>query len=105
LQQALADPDCHIEAAAKLVQADPLLAARTVAIANSVAFNRSGNEITSVRNAVQRLGVRTLQSVVASLIVRQLGSTITDPLLQARPTSCGNIRPTWRRWRRSLRAA
>jgi len=84
LQQALADPDCHIEAAAKLVQADPLLAARTVAIANSVAFNRSGNEITSVRNAVQRLGVRTLQSVVASLIVRQLGSTISDPLLQAK---------------------
>ena len=84
LQEALADPDCHIEAAAKLVQADPLLAARTVAIANSVAFNRSGNEITSVRNAVQRLGVRTLQSVVASLSVRQLGSTITDPVLQAK---------------------
>lgn len=84
LQQALADPDCHIEAAVKLVQADPLLAARTVAIANSAAFNRSGNDITNVRNAVQRLGVRTLQSVVASLIVRQLGSTITDPLLKAK---------------------
>ena len=28
--QALADPDCHIEAAAKLVQADPLLAAAGV---------------------------------------------------------------------------
>ena len=84
LQQALADPDCHIEAAARLVQAEPLLAARTVAIANSAAFNRNGIEITSVRNAVQRLGVRTLQSVVASLIVRQLGSTITDPVLQAK---------------------
>jgi len=84
LQQALADPDCHIEAAVKLVQADPLLAARTVAIANSAAYNRSGNDITNVRSAVQRLGVRTLQSVVASLIVRQLGSTITDPLLKAK---------------------
>lgn len=84
LQQALADPDCHIEAAVRLVQADPLLAARTVAIANSAAYNRSGNDITNVRSAVQRLGVRTLQSVVASLIVRQLGSTITDPQLKAK---------------------
>lgn len=84
LQQALGDPDCHAEAAAKLVQANPLLAARTVAIANSAAYNRSGNEITSVRMAVQRLGVRTLQSLVAALIVRQLGSAITDPLLKAK---------------------
>ncbi|WP_256077851.1 HDOD domain-containing protein [Massilia sp. YIM B04103] len=83
LQQALSDPDCHTDTAAKLVQADPLLAARTVAIANSVAYNRSGNEIAGVRQAVQRLGVRTLQSLVAALIVRQLGSQIKDPGLQA----------------------
>lgn len=83
LQKALSDPDCHIEAAARLIQADPLLAARTVAIANSVAYNRSGNQISSVRSAVQRLGVRTLQSLVAALIVRQLGSQITDPAIKA----------------------
>ncbi|MES2259801.1 MAG: HDOD domain-containing protein [Pseudomonadota bacterium] len=84
LQQALGDPDCHTEAAARLVQADPLLAARTVAIANSVAYNRSGSEISSVRSAVQRLGVRTLQSLVATLIVRQLGSQSADPAVQAK---------------------
>ena len=84
LQQALSDPDCHIDAAAKLVQANPLLAARTVAIANSVAYNRSGNEISSVRAAVQRMGVRTLQSLVAALIVRQIGSAITDPPTKAK---------------------
>ncbi|SFM31848.1 HDOD domain-containing protein [Rugamonas rubra] len=84
LQQALNDPDCHSEAAVKLIQADPLLSARAVAIANSVAYNRSGNEITNVRSAVQRLGVRTLQSLVAALIVRQIGSQITDPGLRAK---------------------
>ncbi|SFV06408.1 HDOD domain-containing protein [Pseudoduganella namucuonensis] len=84
LQQALNDPDCHADTAVKLIQADPLLAARTVAIANSVAYNRSGTEISGVRSAVQRLGVRTLQSLVASLIVRQLGSKLTDPDLQAK---------------------
>src|SRR5471030_2160922 len=84
LQQALSDPDCHVEAAARLIQADPLLAARSVAIANSVAYNRSGTEISSVRAAVQRLGVRTLQSLVAALIVRQIGSQVTDPVLKAK---------------------
>ncbi|HEX8606908.1 MAG TPA: HDOD domain-containing protein [Pseudoduganella sp.] len=84
LQQALADPDCHVELAARLVGADPLLAARTVAIANSIAFNRSGTPISSVRAAVQRLGVRTLQSLVAALIVRQLGSAPADAGLRAK---------------------
>ena len=84
LQQTLNDPNCHIDAAARLVQADPLLAARTVAIANSVAYNRSGNEISSVRGALQRTGMRTLQSLVAAQIVRQIGGGIHDPILKAK---------------------
>ncbi len=82
IQQALNDPDCHMELAAKLVMTEPLLAARTVAIANSVAYNRSGSEITNVRAAVMRLGFRTLQSLVAAVVVRQIGSTIASPELR-----------------------
>jgi len=84
LQLALNDPECHVDTASRLVQSDPLLAARTVAIANAVAYNRSGNDILNVRAAVQRIGMRTLQSLVAALIVRQLGSSITDPALRAK---------------------
>ena len=84
LQRALNDPECHVEVAAKLVQSEPLLAARTVAIANSVAYNRSGNEITNVRNAVQRVGFRTLNALAAAVIVRQLDSKITQPALRAK---------------------
>jgi len=84
LQQALGDPDCHVEEAARLVQAEPLLAARTVAIANSAAYNRAGNDVTNVRAAVQRVGFRTLGALAASVIVRQLASGITDPLLRAK---------------------
>lgn len=84
LQRALNDPDCHAEAAARLVQAEPLLAARTVAIANSVAYNRSGSEITNVRSAVQRVGFRTLNALAAAVIVRQLDSKITQPALRAK---------------------
>lgn len=86
LQRALNDPDCHVEMAAKLVQSEPLLAARTVAIANSAAYKRSGAEISNVRGAVQRVGFRTLNALVAAVIVRQLDSKIRDPGLRAMST-------------------
>jgi len=82
LQRALGEPDCHIDAAARLVQAEPLLAARTVAIANSVAYNRTGTDVTNVRAAVQRVGFRTLGALATSVIVRQLASEIRDPGLR-----------------------
>jgi HD-like signal output (HDOD) protein len=84
LQHALSDPGCHVEDAARLVQAEPLLAARTVAIANAAAYNRAGNDVTNVRAAVQRVGFRTLGALAASVIVRQLASEITDPLLRSK---------------------
>ena len=57
LQLALDDPDCHIEDAIKLVLGEPQLAARTVALANSVVYNRnSAAPITNVRTAVMRIG-------------------------------------------------
>jgi HD-like signal output (HDOD) protein len=74
IKQALDDPDASLAAVAKLVLAEPLLSARTVAIANSAAYNRSGTEISNVTTAVMRLGVRTLGSLTATLIVQQLSS-------------------------------
>ncbi|WP_050465805.1 HDOD domain-containing protein [Herbaspirillum autotrophicum] len=79
LQEVLNDPDCHLEAAAKLVMAEPLLSARTVALANSAAYNRSGGEINNVRTAVMRLGFKTLNAITSAVIVRQLGRNISDP--------------------------
>jgi HD-like signal output (HDOD) protein len=84
LQRALSDPELHADDAARLVQAEPLLAARTVAIANSVAYNRSGQAVTNVRSAVQRVGFRTLNALAAAVIVRQLDSKITDLALRAK---------------------
>jgi HD-like signal output (HDOD) protein len=84
LQRALGDPELHADDAARLVQAEPLLAARTVAIANSAAYNRSGKDVTNVRAAVQRVGFRTLNALAAAVIVRQLDSKITEPALRAK---------------------
>lgn len=83
LQQALNQPDCHLEDAIRLVLGEPQLAARTVALANSSAFN-AGQPITNVRAAVTRIGYRNLQMLVASLAVRQFGSRIQDPVLRAK---------------------
>jgi HD-like signal output (HDOD) protein len=83
LQQALNEPDCHLEDAIRLVLGEPQLAARTVALANSSAFN-AGQPITNVRAAVTRIGYRNLQMLVASLAVRQFGSRIQDPSLRAK---------------------
>lgn len=84
LQLALGDPECHTEEAIRLVLGEPLLAARTVALANSAVFNRAGGApVTSVRMAVLRLGYRNLYTLVAAMVVRQFGSKIRDPKLRA----------------------
>ena len=85
LQLALDDPDCHIDEAIRLVLAEPQLAARTVAVANTPAFGgSSAMPVTNVRAAVARIGYRRLQALVASLVVRQFGNRINDPDLRAK---------------------
>lgn len=79
VQRALDDPDCHAETAARLVQADPLLSARVVAVANSAAFNRSGRAITDVRVSVVRLGFRMVRSLATALLMRQMAGSSAEP--------------------------
>ncbi|MFZ6673805.1 HDOD domain-containing protein [Undibacterium sp. Xuan67W] len=83
IQQALDAPDCSTDTAAKLVMNEPLLSARVVAIANSVAYNR-GNDVTNVKSAIARLGFRTLRSIVATLVVRQLAGASKNPETRAK---------------------
>jgi len=82
VKRLLDDPDAHLADATKLVLADPLFSARTVAIANSAAYNRSGTKIMNVTTAVMRLGFGTLRSLAASLIVRQMNNGLTDPIIR-----------------------
>lgn len=83
IRRALDDPNCSAEQAAKLIQAEPLLAARVVAVANSVAYNRSGREIADLRQAVARLGFATLRSLAMSVLVRQMSGQPAAPALKA----------------------
>ncbi len=82
VQRALDNPDCHIDTAAKLVQAEPVLAARVVAIANSAVYNRAGREISDVKVAVTRLGFRTVRSLATAMVTRQMSGASPDPAQQ-----------------------
>jgi HD-like signal output (HDOD) protein len=75
---ALDDPEIHMDAAARLVQAEPLLAARVVAVANSVAFNRSGRPVADVRTAVARLGFQLVRALATAVVMRQMAGASTD---------------------------
>jgi HD-like signal output (HDOD) protein len=78
LRQALEDPDCPVDKAARLIQAEPLLSAKVIAIANSVVYNRSGREITDVRESVARLGFNTVRSLAMALVTRQMAGVPAD---------------------------
>jgi len=72
VREVLDDPDCASETAARLIQAEPLLAARIVAVANSATFNRSGRVITDVRTAVTLIGFKTVRTLATAMVVRQM---------------------------------
>ncbi|MFA9218115.1 MAG: HDOD domain-containing protein [Sphingomonadaceae bacterium] len=91
VQLALDDPDCPMDQAISLVLAEPLLAARTVAIANSAMFNRAGAQpITNVRTAITRIGYHNLFALAAAMVVRQFGSKITHPDVRAKAEQLWN---------------
>lgn len=79
IKQTLDDPNCHLDAAGKLLEAEPLLAAQVISIANSVAYNPSGREITELRTATARLGFRTLRTMAMAFVTRQMAGSHSTP--------------------------
>lgn len=83
VRKALDDPDCNIDALARLIKAEPLISARVVAVANSSAFNRAGRVITDVRAALALIGLRTLRALAMAIVARQLAGTPESPAQRA----------------------
>lgn len=80
---ALDDPDLHVAKAAQLIQAEPLLAARVVALANSVAFNRNGARVADVRTGVSRLGLKFVRALATAVVMRQMAGSIHSPVFRS----------------------
>jgi len=57
---------------AQAVRGEPLLSARVVSMANSVAVNPSGKSVTDLKSAVLMIGHNSVRSLAASLAIAQI---------------------------------
>src|SRR3984885_6277775 len=73
VRQVLADESASAEKVARVVGADPVLAARLLNLANSVALLGTARPATDLRTAVSRVGLNTVRSTTHAHAVRVLG--------------------------------
>ncbi len=66
------DPDSSLGEIAKVVSAEPVLSARLVRMANTVAMNPYGRTVDSVNAAVQRVGLAAVRSLAFSVAAEQM---------------------------------
>ena len=72
VRTALKDPNLSVEQLAKLVGAEPLMSAKIIRMANSVALNPSGREIADVKSAIIRVGMEAVRTVSFAVAMEQL---------------------------------
>jgi len=70
--EALDNPDLDLGRMSTMVSAEPLLAARTVALANSAWYNPSGRVVTDVPKALVRIGFGKLRALAMAVAAEQL---------------------------------
>ncbi|MEO8409641.1 MAG: HDOD domain-containing protein [Propionivibrio sp.] len=70
--KAVENPDLGMASLAKIVVAEPLLSAKVIRLANSVALNPANQTIRDVRQAVLRVGMDPIKSLAMVLIMDQL---------------------------------
>lgn len=72
IRDTLSNPDADVARVAQVVSGEPLLAARLVHLANSIAFNPGGRKIADVRSAVTRVGFNTVRTTAAAIALEQV---------------------------------
>lgn len=72
VRAALKDPNLSVEQLAKLIGAEPLMSAKIIRMANSVALNPSGREIADVKSAIVRVGMEAVRTVSFAVAMEQL---------------------------------
>jgi HD-like signal output (HDOD) protein len=72
VRMALGKKDLSNAELARVVGSEPLLSARVVALANSVALNPNGKEVSDLKNAVMMVGQSSVRSLAVSLAMDQI---------------------------------
>lgn len=72
VQRVLADENVSPDRVVKVISTEPVLAAQVLLMANSVALNPSGKQVSDLRTAVARIGLNTVRTATIAFAVRQL---------------------------------
>jgi len=72
LRKVLQDPNLNLAEIIKAISVEPLVSAKLLHLANSVAFNPAGHEVVDLKSAIIRLGLNTVQSTAIAIVMTQL---------------------------------
>jgi HD-like signal output (HDOD) protein len=72
VRSALKDPNLNVDQLSKLVGAEPLMSAKIIRMANSVALNPMGREVADVKSAIVRVGMEAVRTVSFAVAMEQL---------------------------------
>lgn len=72
LRDILNDPDRGLADVADYIAMEPLISAKIIHLANSVAYNPMGNEVKTLLAAVSRVGLNAVRSTAMSIAMNQL---------------------------------
>lgn len=72
LRKALHDPEISITNLAQVISTEPLISAKLLHLANSAAFNSSGQQILDLKSAIIRLGLNAVHTASLSIVMTQL---------------------------------
>lgn len=82
INQAVQDENLDLQKIADIIQADPMISARAVQVANSAMYAGS-QPVQTIKRAVQRIGLRAMRAIVMSVALRNLYSP-ESPLIKKR---------------------
>ncbi|MCL2021568.1 MAG: HDOD domain-containing protein [Betaproteobacteria bacterium] len=72
VRTALKNPNLNVEQLARLVSIEPLMSAKIIRMANSVALNVSGRPVADVKNAIVRVGMEAVRTISFAVAMEQL---------------------------------
>ena len=76
------DPNSSIDDIVTVVRAEPVLSAKVIRMANAMLLNPYGAQITSVTNAVKRIGLAALRCLAFAVAAEQITQDHRSPLLR-----------------------
>lgn len=72
LRKVLHDPDQPLSNISSAIAVEPLISAKLLHLANSVAFNPAGHEVVDLQSAIARLGINAVRSTAMVIVMTQL---------------------------------